>query len=217
MKKVIVGIFAHPDDESFGPSGTLAKFSKTHDTYIICVTNGEGGNSNSKNKKLGDIRKKELFKSAKHLGIKDIIFLGFEDGNLCNNIYHKLAANIETHLKKLKPSTLITFDQTGISGHIDHITVSLVTTFVFEKLPFVKKLMYYCNTEELRNEFKDYFIYVPRGYKKKEIHEKIIVEDVWDAKIKAIKEHKSQVSDAKKLLEVYSKYPKIEYFQVLEK
>ncbi|MBP9816108.1 PIG-L family deacetylase [Candidatus Woesebacteria bacterium] len=37
----IVAIFAHPDDEAFGPGGTLAKLSNEHDVYIICVTSGD--------------------------------------------------------------------------------------------------------------------------------------------------------------------------------
>src|SRR3989344_3139536 len=111
MKKVLVAIFAHPDDEAFGPSGTLAKFSKTHDVYILCATGGEAGkNSLSKTeKKLSDIRKKELLASAKILGVKKIYFLGFEDGALSNNLYHKLAVKIKNKLVELKPEIVIAF------------------------------------------------------------------------------------------------------------
>lgn len=64
--KTIVAIFAHPDDEAFGPAGTLAKLSQTHDVYLICVTRG---NANG-NASLGKIRTKELKQSANILGIK---------------------------------------------------------------------------------------------------------------------------------------------------
>lgn len=41
MKNKLVCVFAHPDDEAFGPGGTIAKFSKTHAVYILCITRGE--------------------------------------------------------------------------------------------------------------------------------------------------------------------------------
>src|SRR3989344_7591377 len=146
MKKVLVAIFAHPDDEAFGPSGTLAKFSKTHDVYIVCATGGEAGkNSLSQTeRKLSDIRKRELTASAKILGVKQVYFLGFEDGTLSNNLYHKLAAKIEKKLKVLKPETVLTFEPHGVSGHIDHITVSFVTTFIVNRLKTIENLYYYC-------------------------------------------------------------------------
>src|SRR3989338_7443324 len=131
MKKVIVGIFAHPDDEAFGPGGTLTKYAKASDVFIICATRGEAGKGGGN---LAAIREKELKESAKVLGVKKVFYLGFGDGTLSNSSYHLLAQKIESHLKILKPDLLITFEPLGISGHIDHITVSLVTTFVAKRL-----------------------------------------------------------------------------------
>jgi LmbE family N-acetylglucosaminyl deacetylase len=82
--KPVVGIFAHPDDEAFGPSGTLAKFAKEgRDVYIICVTKGDAGdNYSDKTNNLTDIREEELKASAKELGVKEVIFLDFKDSLL---------------------------------------------------------------------------------------------------------------------------------------
>ena len=41
--KPLVCIFAHPDDEAFGPGGTIAKFAKKRPVYLICATKGESG------------------------------------------------------------------------------------------------------------------------------------------------------------------------------
>jgi len=41
--KPLVCIFAHPDDEAFGPGGTIAKFAKQRPVYLICATKGESG------------------------------------------------------------------------------------------------------------------------------------------------------------------------------
>ena len=139
QNRVVVAIFAHPDDEAFGPSGTITKLAKTHDIYVLCATRGEAG-GNLKN--IGKVREKELRCSAQILGVKEVYFLGFADGTLSNSLYHRLAAKIEQKLKLLKPQTVLTFEPRGISGHIDHITVSLATTYVFYKLPFVQRLFH---------------------------------------------------------------------------
>lgn len=215
MKPVVVAVFAHPDDEAFGPGGTLAKFSKNHDVYILCATNGESGQNSltRSGKALPDVRRAELLKAAKILGVKKVYFLGFKDGTLSNNLYHKLASKIEKKLKKLKPETIITFEPHGISGHIDHITVSFVTTFVVQKLKFVKKLYYYCIlSSERRREPGDYFIYFPDGYQENEIDWVNNTEEVWEKKVRAIKAHKSQKHDADTILKTLEKLPKREFF-----
>lgn len=209
----IVAVFAHPDDEAFGPAGTIAKFAQSHDVYILCATRGEADG----NRELGKIRAQELRKSATILGVKEVYFLGFLDGTLCNSVYHDLAREIEEKLKLLKPQAVITFEPRGISGHIDHITVSMVTTYVFYKLSFVKTLLYHCITQELRNRVGDYFIYFPPGYRRSEIDKVVDVADVWETKVKAMMAHKSQIADAKRILKMRKNLPKEEYFLVLEK
>ena len=215
MRKTIVGIFAHPDDETFGAGGTLAKLAKTNDVYILCATKGEIGQNYLKKGKLDDVRSRELLNAAKILGVKKVYFLGFTDGTLSNGLYHKLAAKITTHLKKIKPETIITFEPQGVSGHIDHITVSMVSSFVFWKLPFIKNLWQVCRPYS-KQRF-DYFIYFPKGYKKEEIDKTVNIEDVWDQKVKAMMEHKSQIKDINRILKSSQNFPKEEYFLVTKK
>jgi len=214
-QKVIVGIFAHPDDESFGPSGTIAKYAQTHDVYVLCATKGESGMGPSSN--LANIRANELRKSAKILGVKNVYFLGFLDGNLSNNLYHKLASKIEKKLEILKPETIITTEPNGVSGHIDHITVSMVTTFVFNKLPFVKMLMYYCIDEKAAAKMKNYFIYFPPGYKRSRVDLIVDTTKYWHLKKAAMLAHKSQTHDAEKVLARMEGLPKEEYFLIKKK
>lgn len=218
-KGTVVCVFAHPDDESFGPSGTIYKLTKEHDVYILCVTRGEGGkNSLSGQKELAKIREQELRKSAKFLGVKKVYFLGFVDGTLSNYLYHDLADKIEKYLNRLKPETIITFEPHGISGHIDHIVVSRVVTFVFKKLPFIKKIMYHCITNELAKEAgRNYFIDFGEGYKRSEIDKIVDISDVWDTKVKAMLMHRSQMHDAQRLIKARQNHPKEEYFLVKTK
>ncbi len=212
-------IFAHPDDEAFGPGGTIAKLAQKHEVFLLSATNGEAGKDSQAGakKKLGERRAKELKKSAKILGIKKIFFLGFEDGTLCNNLYHDLAAKIEKILKKIQPEIILTSEPRGGSGHIDHITVSMVSSFVFERLDFVHTILYSCISEERARANKGYFIYVPPGYKKSEIDLAVNTEDVWDQKLEAMKAHTSQIHDINRILERAKLFPKEEYFLIRSK
>lgn len=216
MVKNIVCVFAHPDDEAFGPGGTIAKLSKTNNVYLLCATKGDAGqNSTNSKDKLSDIRSKELLNSAKVLGIKKVFFLGFKDGTLNNNNYHELASEIKKHLLKLRPSIVLTFEPQGVTGHIDHITVSMSTMFAVQKLKFVKSVMQFCRPKDKIN-IQDYFIYLPEGYEKSEIDVTVDVKDVWDIKLKAMNEHKSQDKDIKRFLKRQANSPREEYFLVVK-
>ncbi|HVT01596.1 MAG TPA: PIG-L deacetylase family protein [Patescibacteria group bacterium] len=218
-KKVAVGIFAHPDDEAFGPSGTIHKLAKEYDFYLISVTKGEIGKSSIVGAKpLHEIRADELRESARILGVKKVYFLGFKDGKLSNSLYHKIAEKIEKILEKLKPELIITSNQNGGSGHIDHITVSMVSSFIFERQPYIKKIMYNAMTKEARAAMGNtYFIYRPEGYDLAQIDEIIDVEDVWETKLKAMQAHKSQKHDYENIIKSRANLPKKEYFQTRKK
>jgi LmbE family N-acetylglucosaminyl deacetylase len=214
---VVACVFAHPDDEAFCPSGTIAKLAKSNDVYILCATRGEAGEHDIVTTALLPAqRQKELIESAMILGVKQVFFLDFEDGTLSNNLYHKLANKIETILQEIKPDTLLTFEMRGLSGHIDHIVVSLVTTFVFERLSYITKIMYFCSNADLPRPEK-YFIYYPPGYKRSEVDEVVDVSEEWDAKVRAIQVHKSQQKDMERVLARIEKGPKEELFLIRKK
>ncbi len=221
MKKpILVAIFAHPDDEAFGPSGTLAVYSKTHDVYILCATRGEAGQNHDtehKGETIGDIRERELRASAKVIGVKEVRMLGFEDGSLSNNLYHTIADKIMLHLEELKPEILMTFEPRGISGHIDHMAIAMITSYVFEKTPYTKEILYHCIDKTEKETLKNYFIYVPPGYSHEEIDKVVDVSSVWNLKIEAIKKHISQTKDGSRLLKGMVNSPREEYFLVKKK
>lgn len=214
----IVCIFAHPDDEAFGPGGTIALLTKSHEVRIICVTSGDDSRlKDTEAKQLGQTRREELRRSAAILGVKEVVFLDYQDGKLCNVVYHDIAASLQKLLEEIQPDTLLTFEPRGVSGHLDHIAVSMITSFVFEKLPFAKELFYYCMHERHRALQEPYFIYFPPGYKTSEIDKTFDITSVWDIKVKAIHEHISQAADAKRILKRLEMLPKEEYFLVKKK
>lgn len=214
--KTVVCIFAHPDDEAFGPGGTIALLAKKQPVYIICVTDGNAGQNSSKARRdLGVVRKEELKRSAKTLGVKKVFFLGYNDGCLCNSQYHEIADKVKSIVSELTPDTLLTFEPRGVSGHIDHVTVSMITTFIFRRIDYVKKLMYYCIGERHRElEGENYFIYFPDGYNKEDIDEIYDISSVWEQKIAAMNAHRSQRHDGENIQKIIEQLPKEEYFLV---
>lgn len=216
--KTVIGIFAHPDDEALGPAGTLAILAKTHPIYIICVTNGDAaGKTNAEKEAIGEVRKDELRKSAKVIGVKEVFFLEYGDGELSNNLYHKLAAEIQKKLEDLRPEIILTFEHCGVSGHIDHVAVSMVSSYLFCHLSFIKKIMYYCLEEKRASRMHDYFIFFPPGYKKSQIQEVVNIESVWKTKVAAMYCHASQLHDVETILNQTKDLPKEEYFLVKTK
>lgn len=208
--KKTICIFAHPDDEAFGPAGTIIKLARKGEVQVICVTDGNSPGTIQKN--LSEVREEELKKSCAKLGVTKIHKLAFPDGGLCNHSYHDVAAKIEKILKIEKPDSLITFEIRGLTGHLDHIATSMITTFVFKKLKSIKNLYYYCMSDRLTRLIPKYFVYFPRGFSKTEIDECVEIKDVWKQKIESIKSHKSQAGDIERYLTISLLLPKEEYF-----
>lgn len=217
--KRLLAVFAHPDDEAFGPSGTIARYVEEGiDIRLLCATKGESGQQHDfkKAKKgagIGTIREEELRHSAKTLGVPHIEFLDFLDGSLCNANYHALAQRLTKTFQQFRPDVVITFDQRGISGHLDHIAVSMVTTYVFLRSGIGKKLYYHCLPKEwYTKRMREYFVYFPEGYSKNEITTIISIEKYWDKKVAAMMAHTSQSKDAKAILKEWKKREKTEHF-----
>ena len=224
MHKRLLAVFAHPDDEAFGPGGTLAKYAgQGVEIHILCATRGEAGEWHekkskiSKEVKLHRIREKELLESAAILGVAKVEFLDFIDGTLCNANYHQLADKIANKINSFKPQVILTLDRLGISGHLDHIAVSLTTTYSFIKTNVSQKLYYQCMPKENRDkELDNYFIYFPEGHNQKDITTRIDWEACWDKKVAAMHKHHSQMADVKRILSRIAGQPHVDHF-ILQK
>lgn len=220
--KRLVCIFAHPDDEAFGPGGTIARFaSEGVEIYLICVTSGDAIEKYAKGNDvstLGKVRKKELLKSAKILGIKEVLFLDFADGSLSNNNYHEVTDKLKEVLEKIKPDTIMTFAENGVSGHLDHVAVSMESSYLFERTPFVKNIMFFCEKREAKEKIgTNYFVYFPEGYDSREVDLVVDVTDFLETKIKAMETHASQMSDVKMFLDIFGEIMGRECFRIISK
>lgn len=137
MKKMLL-ICAHPDDETISCGGTIAKYSRAGwQVDLICATSGEAGShgpyTNISPQQLGDIRRKELEKAGELLGIATITFLGYKDGSLKNLIAGELEDVVYRKMTETAPDVVITYEPNGISNHPDHIKLTFVSTYAFQK------------------------------------------------------------------------------------
>jgi len=122
--KRILAVFAHPDDETFGPGGTLLTWAKKgYEIHLLCVTHGENGMNNTKHH-TAHVRERELKKAAKILGIARVEFLDFIDGTIGNHDIPRLREKITAKIRTFQPHRILTFDLTGVSGHLDHVAVA---------------------------------------------------------------------------------------------
>lgn len=127
-KPRILVILAHPDDESFGAGGTLAKYAHQGvQVTLLCATRGEAGISGVRAEEAGAVRELELRQAAKFLGIQ-VHFLGYQDGELSKEDPAKLLEQITRWINKVQPQVILTFGPDGVSGHPDHVTVSHIVT-----------------------------------------------------------------------------------------
>lgn len=126
-------IMAHPDDESLGTGGLLARYSAEGiHTSLICATRGERGwnglvDANPGLEQLGHIREQELYRAAQVLGLRQVHLLNFIDGDLDRANPHEIIPQIAGLLRKVRPQVVVTFDPKGSYGHPDHIAICQFT------------------------------------------------------------------------------------------
>lgn len=126
-------ILAHPDDESLGTGGTLAKYAAEGvETYVVCATRGERGRFGDAPHPgleiVGQTRELELRAAANALGIREVRFLDYIDGDLDKADPREVVMRIVGHLRRIRPHVVITFGPEGAYGHPDHVAICQLTT-----------------------------------------------------------------------------------------
>jgi LmbE family N-acetylglucosaminyl deacetylase len=127
-------VLAHPDDESLGCGGTLAKYgAEGVETYVLCATRGERGRFGDVEPRpepetVGRAREAELRAAAGLLGVRGVDFLGYVDADLDQAPPSEAVARIARHIRRIRPHVVITFGPDGGYGHPDHIAISQFAT-----------------------------------------------------------------------------------------
>jgi len=148
-KQTLLGIFAHPDDESFGPGGTLARYAaEGKQVHVIIATDGIAGSIGDQNAVVGhdtlaQARSRELSNAAVALGVTSIWSLPYRDSGMRNTPENQHPAaliqqpmehtvqEILGYIRRLQPDVILTHDPYGGYGHPDHIRCCEATTTAF--------------------------------------------------------------------------------------
>lgn len=134
MTLKLLVVFAHPDDESIGMGGTLAKYSAQGvETYYVCASRGERGWFGPEEQHpglsvLGQLRTRELENAVKELGMQGLHFLDYIDGEVDRADHNEIIGKIVTHIRMIQPQVIVTFPPDGNYGHPDHIAVGQFTS-----------------------------------------------------------------------------------------
>lgn len=145
----LLAVFAHPDDESFGPGGTLARYARSGvDVWLVCGTDGDAGTVDAE--LLADVastaqlRAAELCCAAQTLGLRGVDWLGYRDSGMAGSadnqhpaslyqapmaeVVGKIVASMRAH----RPQVVICDNQFGGYGHPDHIKLHQATVAAFD-------------------------------------------------------------------------------------
>jgi LmbE family N-acetylglucosaminyl deacetylase len=124
-------VLAHPDDESLGTGGILAKYAAEGvATYLLTATRGERGRIGTERPGpaiVGPVREAELRRAVEVLGLSELHLLDYVDGDLDRADPHEATSKIAAHLRRIRPQVVVTFGADGAYGHIDHVAISQFT------------------------------------------------------------------------------------------
>ncbi|MCB0252791.1 MAG: PIG-L family deacetylase [Anaerolineae bacterium] len=146
--RTLLAVFAHPDDESFGPGGTLARYaSEGVNVWLVCGTDGDAGTVDAEMlanyASTSQLRAAELCCAAETLGLKGVDWLGYRDsgmagspdnqhpGSLYQAPMEDVVGQIVASIRRHRPQVVICDNQYGGYGHPDHIKLHQATVAAF--------------------------------------------------------------------------------------
>ncbi|MGZ4788173.1 MAG: PIG-L deacetylase family protein [Terriglobales bacterium] len=204
-KRVLLAVFAHPDDECV-VAPVLARYAREGaDVYLVYATDGEHGVrahfGMKQGRELGKHRRHEAECVSRELGIKPPIFLGLEDGSLgqftnppgkhLRDMTHKLQKVFD----ELHPNVVVTWGPDGGYGHPDHRLVQDVVTELVQSSDQPIRLYYFgISHESLKGTSGPFSGFFPTNSRYLTVHVPFTDGDLAGAR-RSFACHKSQFSD----------------------
>jgi LmbE family N-acetylglucosaminyl deacetylase len=187
MSHTVGFIFAHPDDETFLSACLINQLAKDGvETVLLLATKGDAGKKNGNvshlsNEELAAVREQEMKKAATIMGVSITEFLDYSDGKLNAADPTEFTEKVILFINKHELQIIVTFPADGGNGHLDHMTISDITTkaILSERCPSMQKLYYIASNTLLENGHLPTF--------------SIDTESQWEMKAGALKAHESQI------------------------
>jgi LmbE family N-acetylglucosaminyl deacetylase len=133
----LLAVMAHPDDESLGCGGTLARYAAEGiETHLVTATHGQSGRWRGHEQgsvehpgpeALAALREEELRAAAGVLGIRSVSLMGYVDKALDAAPPREVIGKIVDQVRRVRPHVVVTFDAEGGYGHPDHVAISQFT------------------------------------------------------------------------------------------
>jgi LmbE family N-acetylglucosaminyl deacetylase len=146
-KRALLAVLAHPDDESYGPGGALARYARNGvDVHVAIATDGAAGSIDEKwqgdRTRLAEARVEELDAATEILGItlhrlgyRDSGYISDEANNhpsaFINADEDEAVCRVVKLIREIRPQVILTHDETGGYFHPDHIQCCTITTAAF--------------------------------------------------------------------------------------
>jgi LmbE family N-acetylglucosaminyl deacetylase len=200
-EKTILVVGAHPDDNDFGAGATVAKAARQGAEVIyLLATTGQRGSSDETMtpEKLSRIRKKEQEEAASALGVREVYFLDYVDGELVPDI--RLKEYVVKFIRRYRPDIVFTMDPSffyfkdlGFVNHSDHRAIGEATLDAC--YPLARDLLSF--PEHARAGLKPHKVreLLLHSFVPENANLFVDVTDTFDIKIRALSLHKSQVGD----------------------
>lgn len=195
----VLGVFAHPDDASFFAGATLARWAQRGaEITLVVATSGDKGSADPEmsHERLIAVREAEERAAAAVLGVREVVFLRYADGELFPSL--ELRRDITRMIRLKQPDRVITLDPTAYwygtaaLNHPDHRAIGAATLEAIyptarDRLNFIELAR-----DEGLEPHKVLSIYIA-GTAEPTV--RVDVTDTVETKIRSLYEHKSQIAD----------------------
>jgi LmbE family N-acetylglucosaminyl deacetylase len=193
----LLAVFAHPDDETFRCGGTLALLAQRGvRVQVLTATRGQAGSRGDPPlctpEELAAVREAELRCVCAALGIQPPILLDYQDGQLSEADREELGAQISQVLNEIRPQVILSFGPDGLSGHSDHIVMGQCAAEAFRRAGWGAVLYTLAVPQSLATQLGMTQIHAVPD---ETIALSVDISAVWEAKMSAIRCHRTQLGE----------------------
>jgi LmbE family N-acetylglucosaminyl deacetylase len=176
LKKNILVIAPHADDEVLGCGGSINKLSAKYNIYILVMTDANSGIPEKYSKNFSNTIKKQAIEAHKMLGVKKSIFFDFPILGLQNVKNYLIADKIKNLIDEVKPEIVFLPSKHDLCSDHRFIFEASIIVLRNPKLYNIKKILSYETPSEsdwgnelIKSDRLNYFISLNRKNLSKKI------------------------------------------------